>query len=119
MKIKKAVSSAPVLKFFAPSASLEGEGDTSQGFALMQQGQPVTYASKALTKAEQNYSQSEKELLAQVFGMVKNHQYVYGRKVTLWTVHNPIEMIAKKPLAAAPKRLRLTSTTSYVEVNTI
>ena len=72
----------------------------------MQQCQPVTYASRALTKAEQNYSQIEKELLAQVFGMEHNHQYVYGRRVTLWTDHKPLEMIAKKPLAAAPKRLQ-------------
>ena len=107
VKIKKAVSTAPVLKFFTPSEPTEGEGDASEkgiGFALMQQGQPVTYASRALTKAEQNYSQIEKELLAQVFGMEHNHQYVYGRRVTLWTDHKPLEMIAKKPLAAAPKR---------------
>ena len=38
---------------------------------------------KALTKGEQNNSQIEKELLAQVFGTEKNHQYVYGRKVIL------------------------------------
>ena len=72
----------------------------------MQEGQPVTYASRSLTKAEQNYSQIEKELLARVFGMEHNHQYVYGRKVTLWTDHKPLEIIAKKPLAAAPKRLQ-------------
>lgn len=71
----------------------------------MQEGQPVTYASKSLTKAEQNYSQIAKELLAQVFGMEHNQQYVYGRKVTLWTDHKPLEIIAKKPLAAAPKHL--------------
>ena len=109
VKIKKAVSTAPVLKFFTPSEPTEGEGDASEkgiGFALMQQGQPVTYASRALPKAEQNYSQIEKELLAQVFGMEHNHQYVYGRRVTLWTDHKPLEMIAKKPLAATPKRLQ-------------
>ena len=53
---------------------------------------------KALTKGEQNNSQIEKELLAQVFGTEKNHQYVYGRKVILWT--------NRKPLAVAPKRLQ-------------
>ena len=36
--------------------------------------------------------------------MEQNHQYVYA--VTLWTDHKPLEMIAKKPLAAAPKRLQ-------------
>ena len=73
---------------------------------LMQQDQPVTSASRALMKAEQNYSQIKKEMLAQVFGMEHNHQYIYGRRVTLWTDHKPLEMIAKKPLAAAPKRLQ-------------
>ena len=38
--------------------------------------------------------------------MEHNHQYVYGRRVTLWTDHKPLEMIAQKPLAAAPKRLQ-------------
>ena len=86
----------------------EGERDASEkgiGFAFMQEGQLVTYASRSLTKAEQNYSQIKKELLAQVFGNEYNHQYVYGRKVNLWTDHKPLEMITKKPLAATPKRL--------------
>ena len=108
-KIKKAVSTAPVLKFVTPSEPVEGEGDASEkgiAFALMQEGQPVTYTSRSLTKAEQNYSQIEKDLLAQVFGMEHNHQCIYGRKVTVWTDHKPLEIIAKKPLAAAPKRLQ-------------
>ena len=103
------MSTAPVLMFFTPSEPTEGEGDASEkgiGFAPMQKGEPVTYASRSLTKAEQNYSQIEKELLEQVFGMEHNHQYVYGRRVTLWTDHKLLEMIAKKPLSAAPKRLQ-------------
>ena len=67
VKIKKAVPTARVLKFFNPSEPTEGEGDASEkgiGFVLMQQGQPVTYASRALMKAEQNYSHIEKDLLA-------------------------------------------------------
>ena len=64
MKRKKAVS-------ITPSEPTEGEGDAAEkrtGFALMQKGQPLTYAGGSLTKAEQNYSQIEKELLAQVIG---------------------------------------------------
>ena len=56
-KIKKAVSTTPVLKFFSPD--FPGEGDASEkgiGFALTQEGQPVTYESRDLTKAQQNYS---------------------------------------------------------------
>ena len=75
--------------------------------ACNEEGQLVTYASRSLTKAEQNYLQIEKELLAQVSGNEYNHQYVYGRKVTLWTDHTPLEITTKKPLAAAPKRQQL------------
>ena len=72
----------------------------------MQNGQPVSYSSRALTTSERNYSQIEKELLAQVFGVERNHQYVYGQKVMLWSDHKPLETISKKPLATAPKRLQ-------------
>ena len=53
--LKTAVTQAPVLKYFSPQAQTEGQGDASQnglGFVLMQEGQPVTYASHALTPAE-------------------------------------------------------------------
>ena len=63
---------------------LRGQRDASQeglGFVLMQNDQLVTFASRALTPAERRYSRIEKELLAQLFGMEHNHQYVCGCKV--------------------------------------
>ena len=107
--IKQAVTSAPVLRYFNSSEPVEGQGDASAngiGFVLKQKGQPVSYSSRALTASERNYSQIEKELLAQVFGVERNHQYVYGRKIVLWSDHKPLETICKKPLATAPKRLK-------------
>ena len=108
--LKVAVTQAPVLKYFSPEAQIEGQGDASQnglGFVLLQEGQPVTYASRALTPAEQRYSQIEKELLAQVFGLEHNHHFtLFGRRVILWTDHKPLISIYKKPLASAPKRLQ-------------
>ena len=71
---------------------------------LMQEGCPVSYASRALTPAEQNYSQIEKELLAQVFGVKHHHTYVYGREIKLLKDHKPLVSIVSKPLASAPKR---------------
>ena len=108
-KIKEAVTSAAVLKYFDSSKPTEGSGDASSqglGFVLTQEDHPVTYASRALTQAEQRYSQIEKELLAQVFGLEHNHQYVYGRRVILYTDHKPLVSISSKPLASAPKRLQ-------------
>ena len=87
---------------------VEGQRDASSkglGFVLLQDGRPVTYTSKALTSAEKKYSQTEKELLAQVFGMEQHHQYVYGREITLWTDHQPLVSIAKKPFASTPKKV--------------
>eukprot|EP00057_Strongylocentrotus_purpuratus_P006656 XP_011661130.1 PREDICTED: uncharacterized protein K02A2.6-like [Strongylocentrotus purpuratus] len=108
-EIKDLVSRAPVLRYFDEKCPTEGQGDASQyglGYALLQDGQPVSYASRALTPAETRYSQIEKELLAQVFGLERHHDYVYGRKVTLLTDHKPLVDILSKPLATAPKRLQ-------------
>ena len=108
-KMKALVSEAPVLRYFNSRESTEGEGDASSkglGFVLMQSGQPISFASRALTAAETRYSQIEKELLAQVFGLEHHHQYVFGRKITLWTDHKPLVSISRKPLASAPKRLQ-------------
>ena len=107
--IKQAVTSAPVLRYFNSKDPIEGQGDASTngiGFVLTQHGHPVSYSSRALTATERRYSQIEKELLAQVFGVEHNHQYVYGRRIILWSDHKPLEAICKKPLASAPKRLQ-------------
>jgi hypothetical protein len=63
-KLKKAVSSTPVLRYY----NLQEEGtlqcDASQsglGAALLQNGQPVAYASRALTSPKTRYAQIEKQ----------------------------------------------------------
>ncbi|KAJ8046887.1 hypothetical protein HOLleu_05717 [Holothuria leucospilota] len=72
----------------------------------MQEGLPVLYASRSMTSAERNYAQIEKEILAQVYGLERNHCYTYGRPIILWTDHKPLVAITNKPLASAPKRLQ-------------
>ena len=72
----------------------------------MQDDQPIAYASRALTDPETRYAQIEKELLAVVYGLEKFHTYTYGRQVTVESDHKPLEVIVKKPLHLAPKRLQ-------------
>ena len=54
---------------------------------------PVAFALQTLSKAEQNYSQIEKEALLLVYGIRKFHCYLYGWKFTLETDHKPLTAI--------------------------
>ena len=107
--VKRAVCDAPVLRYFnskLPTVLQCDSSETGLGATLMQEGHPIAYASRALTQTEQNYAQIEKELLAVVFGFEKFHQFTYGRKVLVESDHKPLEIITKKPLHKAPKRLQ-------------
>ena len=58
-KIKTVLSSAPVLRFYDTSLPTTLQVDASKdglGACLMQQGQPVAYASRALSNSEINYA---------------------------------------------------------------
>ena len=69
--------------------------------------QYVAFASRAFTSTEQGYAQVEKEGLAIVFSCEKFGQYLYGQeKITMESDHKPLEIIFKKSLLSAPKRLQ-------------
>ncbi len=82
-------------------ASLKG-----LGAALLQEGQPVMLASKALTKSESNYANIERELLAVVFGVTRFHTFVYGSKFTVESDHQPLANIQHKSMGDTPSRLQ-------------
>ena len=82
--LKKAVSSTPVLHYYNLDEDVTLQCDASQsglGAALLQNGQPVAYASRALTPTEGRYAQIEKELLAIVFGCEHFEACTYGRDI--------------------------------------
>ena len=71
-EIKKLVCASPVLRYYDPKVELTLQCDaslTGLGASLLQNGQPITFASRALTHVQTRYAQIEKEMLALVFGL--------------------------------------------------
>ncbi len=104
--IKNLITKPPVLKYYDPASPLVLQCDSSDhglGAALLQNDKPVAFASRALTDAERNYAQIEKELLAIVYGTELFHQYTYGRSVIVESDHKPLETLTRKPLSTAPR----------------
>ena len=108
-KGKELILSQHVLAYFDPSKPITFQVDASQhgvGGALFQEGRPIAFASKSLSKAEEKYAQTEKELNAILFGCKRFYQYVYGHNIIVQTDHKPLESIMKKPLRLALPRLQ-------------
>lgn len=98
-ELKNRISKAPILGNFNSNKEITLQCDSSKsglGCCLLQDGQPVSFASRALSEAEQNYAQIEKEYLSIVFATKKFHNFIYGKKVIVHTDHKPLVSIHKK-----------------------
>ena len=107
--IKEAVVSDTTLWYFNPSLPMMIQVDASQvglGAALLQNGKPIAFASKALTETKCQYTNIEREMLAVVFGAERFCTYVYGRSFTIESDHKPLESISRKNLADTPAWLQ-------------
>ena len=103
-EVQKMVTEAPILSYCDPSSPLAIQCDASQkglGAALLQNQKPVAYASRALIDTETGYAQIEKEMLVMVYTLEKFNQFTFGRHVTVYSDHKPLEAILKKPFACA------------------
>ncbi|UYV68177.1 K02A2.6-like, partial [Cordylochernes scorpioides] len=109
-QIKDLASKAPVLRYFDADKSIAIQCDASKhglGATLLQESQPIIFASRSLSKTEQNYAQIEKECLAIVFACERFHQYILGKcQVIVQTDHKPLLSIFKKSILKAPQRLQ-------------
>ena len=105
-QIKEAVTRTPVLQYNNLEDEVTLQCDASQhglGAVLLQKGQPVPYASRALTPTEIKYAQIEKELFAIVFACERFKAYMFGHDlVNMETDQKPLEAIVLNPLHAAP-----------------
>ena len=109
-QIKDILSSEPVLTLFDPALPVTLQADASStglGACLMQRGQPVAYASRALTSAETRYAQIEKEMLAILFAATKFHHFIYGAEAEVESDHKPLESIMLKPLHQVSPRMQM------------
>ena len=103
------IANSPVLAFYDPNKELALENYASEyglGSALMQDGKPVVFASRALSSAERNYAQIDKEVLAVLFRLQRFHHYTYGRLTHVITDDKPLVTIVQKPLSIEPRRLQ-------------
>ena len=85
------ISNVKALPYFNINAETILQMDASKkglGACLIQNGKVVCYASRALTKTEQNYQNLGREALGTLWGMEKFHYFLYGKEFTLETDHH-------------------------------
>ena len=92
---KRKIASAQVLTQYDPArpiriavdASPYGVGAVVSSNVPDGTERPIAFASRTLHKNEKTYAKIEKEALAINYGVKKFHQYLCGRKLTLFTDH--------------------------------
>ena len=91
-KLKKMLSSEPVIKPYDVAKELTLTTDASEGSiggVLTQEGHPILYLSRKLTNSEKNYSTIEKEALGIVWAVRRARNFLIGRKFNLISDHQP------------------------------
>lgn len=109
-EVRELVARHPVLKYYDLQEEVTVQCDASEyglGAALLQNGQPVAFASRSLSQTERQYAQIEKECLAIAFSCERFSQDIAGReKITVESDHKPLQSIFQKSILSAPCRLQ-------------
>jgi hypothetical protein len=100
--LKRCLSSSPILAFPNLNAKIKIHSDASAYaiggvFGQIEDNvfKPVRFVNRHLTKAERNYSATERELLALVYCAQKCLPYIYGRHIVFVTDHEPLATMKK------------------------
>ena len=108
-RLKMEISNMTALPYFDVNAEITLQMDASKkglGACIIQKGKVVCYASRALTKTEQNYQNWERETLGTIWGMEKFHYFMYGKEFTLETDQKPLMSIYKKHMIDISPRVQ-------------
>lgn len=97
-KKKQAISSTPTIGFYSVSTPVIISIDSTRSSIQADIG----YATRLLTKMEQNQPQIVKEALTVKFGCKKSHCYIYRKPITIETEHRPLETIFIETLCVPP-----------------
>lgn len=99
-KLKTVLSSAPILarpNFTLPFVLQTDASNTGLGAVLTQiqdgEERVIAYSSRTLSRTEQNYSVTEKECLAVLFGIERNRHYLEGYTFTVITDHASLKWL--------------------------
>jgi len=95
--LKSKLVSRPILQYpdFSKEFILTTDASNRGLGAVLSQGPvgkdlPIAYASRSLNSAENNYTTSEKELLAIVWATKHFRPYLYGRRFKVVSDHKPL-----------------------------
>ena len=107
--LKVEISNMKALPYFDVNAETTLQMDASKKglrVCLIQKGKVICYASRALTKTEQNYQNLEQEALGTIWGMEKFHYFLCGKEFTLETDQKPLVSIYKKHMVDIRPRVQ-------------
>ena len=108
-RLKVEVSNMGALPYFDVNAETALQMNASKkglGACIIQKGKVVCYASRALTKTEQNYQNLEREAQGTIWGIEKFLYFLYGKEFILETNQKPLVSIYKKHMIDITPRVQ-------------